>query len=259
MRCHAAWTLWFLGKHDQALVRMKQALAVAGDLSEPHGVAHTLYFAAVLHHFRREPRLTQEFAEASLEVSIEHGLVLYQASAKILRGWALVEQRLQEEGIAVMREGVAAHQATGTEMARPHFLILLGEALGKAHQAEEGLHVLEEALALIHRKGEKCYLAEVYRVKGELILMRAEEEVGHSEAPAVREAEACFQQSIQIAQQQKAKSYELRTAMSLARLYQKQDQLEAARDLLAPVFSSFTEGSDTGDLCEAKALLAGLS
>ena len=259
MRCHGAWTLWFLGKHDHALVRIKQALTVARELSEPHGVAHTLYFAAVLHHFRREPRLTQEFAEASLELSIEHGLVLYQASAKVLRGWALVEQRLREEGIALMREGLAAHQATGTEMARPHFLILLGEALGKARQSEEGLQVLEEALALIDRKGEKCYLAEVYRVKGELILMRAEKAVGHSESPAVREAEACFQQSIRIAQQQKAISYELRTSMSLARLYQKQDQQEKARDLLAPIFSSFSEGADTGDLSEAKALLADLS
>ena len=259
MRCHGAWTLWFLGKPDRALVPMKQALTVARDLAEPHGVAHTFYFAAILHHFRREPRLTQDFAEASLDVSSEHGLVLYQASAKVLRGWALVEQGLQEDGIALMREGLAAHQATGTEMARPHFLILLGEALGKAGQPDEGLDLLEKALALIHSKGERCYLAEVYRVKGELILMRAERAVVHSEAAAVSEAEACFHQSITIAQEQKAKSYELRTSMSLARLYQKQNKREEARDLLAPIFSSFTEGFDTGDLTEAKAQLAGLS
>ena len=259
LRCHGAWTLWFLGKPDRALVPMKQALTVARDLSEPHGVAHTFYFAAILHHFRREPRLTQDFADASLDVSSEHGLVLYQASAKVLRGWALVEQGLQEDGIAMMREGLAAHQATGTEMARPHFLILLGEALGKAGEPDEGLDLLEKALALIHSKGERCYLAEVYRVKGELILMRAERVVVHGEPPAVSEAEACFHQSIQIAQQQKAKSYELRTAMSLARLYQKQNKREEARDLLAPIFSFFTEGFDTGDLSEAKALLADLS
>lgn len=259
MRCHGAWTLWFLGKPDRALVSMKQALTVARDLSEPHGVAHTLYFAAILHHFRREPRLTQEFAEASLDVSSEHGLVLYRASAKVLLGWALVEQGRQEEGIALMREGLAAHQATATEMARPQFLILLGEALGKGREPEEGLGLLEEALAIINRKGEKCYLAEVYRVKGELILMRAERLVVYGETADASEAEACFHQSIKIAQQQKAKSYELRTSMSLAHLYQKQNKREEARDLLAPIFSSFTEGFDTGDLNEAKALLAGLS
>ena len=259
MRCHGAWALWFLGKPDRALVPMKQALTVAHELSEPHGLAHTFYFAATLHHFRREPRLTQEFAEASLDVSRKHGLVLYQASATVLLGWALVEQGQQNEGIALMREGLAAHQATGTQMARPHFLILLGEALGKAREPEEGLDVLEEALALVQRKGEKCYLAEIYRVKGELILMRAESVVAHSEPTAVAEAEACFHQSIRIAQQQNAKSYELRTSMSRARLYQKQDKREEAGDLLAPIFSSFTEGFDTGDLSEAKALLAGLS
>jgi len=259
MRCHGAWALWFLGKPDRALAPMKQALNVARDLSEPHGVAHTLYFAAILHHFRREPRLTQEFAEASQDVSSEHGLVLYQASAKVLRGWALVQQGWQDEGIALLREGLAAHQATGTRMARPHFLILLGEALGKAGQPEEALQLVEEALALIQRKGERCYLAEVYRVKGELILMRAETVMVHSEPSAVSEAEACFRQSIKTARQQTAKSYELRTAMSLARLYQKQNKREEARDLLAPIFSSFTEGFDTGDWSEAKALLAGLS
>ena len=242
MRCHGAWALWFLGKPDRALVPIKQALKVARDLAEPHGLAHTFYFAAILHHFRREARLTQEFAEASLDVSSEHGLVLYQASANVLRGWALVEQNLLEGGIALLREGLAAHQATGTEMARPHFLILLGEALGKARQPDEGLQVVEEALALILRKGERCYLAEVYRVKGELT--------------AISEAEACFHESIKIAQQQNAKSYELRTSMSLARLYQKQNKREEARDLLASIFSSFTEGFETGDLSEAKELLS---
>jgi len=137
--------------------------------------------------------------------------------------------------------------------------MLLGEALGNARQPDEGLTLLDEALALIHRKGEKCYLAEAYRVKGELILMRAETVVAHSESSALSEAEACFHQSIKMAQQQNAKSYELRTSMSLAHLYQKQNKREEARELLAPIFSSFTEGFDTEDLSEAKALLAGLT
>jgi len=270
MRCHGAWTLWFLGKPDQALERMKEALTVARDLSEPHGVAHTFYFAAVLHHFRREPRLSQECADASIDVSNEHGLVLYQASGKVLRGWALIEHGLQEDGIELMREGLAAHQATGTEMARPYFLILLGEALGKAHQLEEGLKVLEEALELVHRKGERCYLAEVYRTKGDLLLMQATSRRGlrattagkasrDTEALAVSKAEECFHQSVEIAQQQKARSCELRASMSLARLYQNQNKHKEAGSALAQIYDSFTEGFDTADLREAKALLDALS
>jgi predicted ATPase len=249
MRCHAAWTLWFLGQPDRALERIHEALTLARDLSEPHGLAHTLYFVAILHHLRRDPPLAQEFAEASMDVSNEHGLVLYQTSATIVRGWALMERGLQEEGIEQMREGLAAHQATGTEMARPLFLTLLGEALGKAHRTEEGLQLLEEGLALVHRQGERCYLAEIYRIKGELLLMQA------TSQKQSLQAEACFHRSINTAQEQKAKSCELRACMSLARLYQNQRKHEEARNVLAQIYDSFTEGFATADLREAKALL----
>src|SRR6185295_19331253 len=117
-----------------------------------------------VYHLRRETRLAQEFAEASMDVSSEHGLVLYDASATLVRGWALFEQGMEEEGIEQMRQGLAAHEATGTEMARPLFLSMLGEALAKADRIEEGLDLLEEGLALVHRKGERCYLAELYRI-----------------------------------------------------------------------------------------------
>ena len=270
MRCHGAWTLWFLGQPDQALERMQEALTIARELSEPHGVAHTLYFLALLHRLRREPRLSQENAEASMDVSSEHGLVLYQASATLVRGWALMEQGLQEEGIEQMRQGLAAHRATGTEMARPFFLALLGEALGKANQPEEGLKLLEEAVALVQLKGERCYLPELYRIKGGLVLMqsisrgglratRGEKAAVESALPLVALAEGCFSQSIKIAQQQKAKSWELRAAISLARLYQKQNKQEEGRDLLAEIYNRFTEGFDTMDLREAKLLLDELS
>lgn len=268
MRCHASWTLWFRGQPDQALERIHEALTLARDLSEPHGVAHTLYFVAILHHLRRESRLAQEFAEASLEVASEHGLVLYQTSATVVRGWALFERGMEEEGIEQMRQGLAAHQATGTEMARPLFLSLLGEALGKSNRTEEALHLLEEAVGLVHLKWERCYLAELYRIKGELIRMQAESqrrlgaavaerEIVDLDAPAVAEAESCFRQSINIGQQQTAKSYELRACMSLLRLYQ--GKHEESRNLLAQVYDTFTEGFDTADLREAKALLDALS
>jgi len=270
MRSHAAWVLWFLGQPDQALKRIQEAVTLARELAEPHGLAHAFYFAAVLHELRREQRLAQEYAEAAIAVSSEHGLALYQSFATIVRGWALIEQGLQQDGIEQMRQGLAAHQATGAKLARPHFLALLAEALGKVHQAEEGLRVLEEALEATHPNGEACYQAELFRIKGELILMQAADRgvsraatsgdaVVESEPPAAAQAEGCFSQSIKIAQQQKAKSWELRAVMSLARLYQNQSKQEEARALLAQIYNRFTEGFDTVDLREAKALLDELS
>ena len=116
MRCFAAWALWFLGQPDQALDRMQEALTLARELSEPHGLAHALFFAAILHQLRREERMAQEHAEAAIAISSEHGLVMYQAQATITRGWALIEQGRQEEAIEQMRQGLAAYQATGTEL-----------------------------------------------------------------------------------------------------------------------------------------------
>jgi predicted ATPase len=269
MRCFAAWALWFLGHPDQALELIQEALTLAHELSEPYGLAHALFFAAILHHLRREERKAQEHAEAALAVSSEHGLVLYQSMATITLGWALLEQGKREEALEQMRQGLAAHQATGTGVVLPHFLGLLAEALGKARQAEEGLRVLEEALE-VARHGDRCYLAELYRIKGELILMQASgrglsraatvgRAVVQAEPPAAARAEGCFKQSMEIAQQQQAKSWELRAVMSLARLYQNQGKQEEARTLLTQIYLWFTEGFDTKDLREAKALLDELS
>ena len=270
MRCFAAWALWFLGQPDQALDRIQEALTQARELSEPQGLAQLLFFGAILHQLRREERRAQEHAEAAIAVSREHGLALYQSMATITRGWALSEQGLEEEGIEQMRQGLAAYQATGAEVIRPHFLALLAEALGKARQADEGLRVSEEALAMAHRNGERYYEAELYRLKGELLLMQstgrsvsraapAGKAVVKAEPPAVSNAEGCFNQSIKIAQRQNAKSLELRAVMSVARLYQNQGRQEEARGLLAQIYNRFTEGVDTMDLREAKALLDELS
>ncbi|MEW6208099.1 MAG: AAA family ATPase [Acidobacteriota bacterium] len=270
MRCVAAWVLWFLGQTDQALERMQEALTLARELSEPPGLAYAFYFAAILHQLRREARLAQEHAEAALAVSRAHGLALYQAHATITRGWALIEQGLEEGAIEQMRWGLAVHQATGTEVLRPHFLALLAEALRKARQPEEGLRVLEEALEVAHRNGDRCYLAELYCIKGELLLMQASDQavsqaatggkaVFETEPPVIAQAADCFNQSIEIARHQQAKSWELRAAMSLARLYQKQSKQKEARQILAQIYDRFTEGFDTADLREAKTLLAELS
>jgi len=270
MPCFAAWTLWFLGQPDQALVRSSQALNLARKLSEPHGLAHALFFAAILRQLRGERRMAQDHAEEAIAVSREHGLVLYQAMATVTQAWAMSDLGRQEESNDQMRQGIASHQATGTEVILPHFSGLLAEGLNASGRVEEGLRVLDEALAKIARNGECYYHAELYRLKGELLLAQSPGRSNFraakgrpaavaAEQLALANAELCFNQSIEIAQRQRAKSLELRSVMSLARLYQTQKKRQEARGLLGKIYDGFTEGFDSSDLREAKALLAELS
>ncbi|HEX3253839.1 MAG TPA: hypothetical protein VHS05_30670, partial [Pyrinomonadaceae bacterium] len=175
------------------------------------------------------------------EVSTEHGLSIYKAFGIIARGSALVEQGFHNEGIEQIREGLAVHEATEARLARPHFLLLLAAALQKSQQVDESLRVVHEALDLSRERGEERSLAELYRLKGELLLMR--------DGPTTSNAIDCFNEAIKVAQRQKAKSWELRAAMSLARV--DKDKLP----LLSEIYNSFTEGFDTKDLQEARALL----
>ncbi|HQR38466.1 MAG TPA: hypothetical protein PLF26_08695, partial [Blastocatellia bacterium] len=162
------------------------------------------------------------------------------------------------------------HRATGTEVLLPHFLGLQAEALGRSGQAEEGLQVADDALEMAHRTGEGYYQAELYRIRGQLLLMRRKGRsvsraatgpgnVRVAEPAAIAEAEGCFNQSIKIAQQQGATSWELRATMNLARLRQRQGRCEEARSLLARIYDRFTEGFETADLRDATSLLAELS
>ena len=265
MRCFACWALWFLGRPDQGLVQIREALSLAQELSEPHGIAHSLFFAAIFHQLRREAPKSQQYAEATIAVAAEHGLVMYQALATMTRGWALAEQGHAEKAVEQIQQGLAAHLATGANL-RSQFLALLAEALNKAGRTEEGLRILEEALEAAHHSGERSYEAELYRLKGELLLKQAARRgksmvagsgiaVVDNAPSAIANAEACFNESLRISRRQKAMSLELRTATSAARFYQKLGRRSEARILLAPVYGSFTEGFDTIDLREAKALL----
>ena len=268
MRCFAAWALWFVGLPDQALTRIQEAVTLARESSDPHSLAQGLFFAAIVHQLRQEEGKARENFEAAIAVCRERGLVLYQAMATAGRGWALVLQNRDEEGFEQLGEGLTNHRLTGAEVLLPHFLALLVEAFGKTNQVDEGLRILEEALGVVQRNGEAYYQAELYRLKGELLLAQtmggaisqaASVKGRRSTGPtAVVQAETCFQRSIKIAQEQKAKSWELRSAISLARLYQNQNQQENAHKLLAEIYNSFTEGFDTIDLREAKALLNAL-
>jgi TOMM system kinase/cyclase fusion protein len=257
-RAYAGVTLWLLGYPDQALQRSREGLMLAKELAHSYSLATALAFAAWLHHFRREWQLTQERAGAGIALSTEHGFKVLVAQGTIFRGWALAQRsaaaetgQLQiEEGIAQMQQGLAAWRATGAKVFRPYGLALLADAYAQVGQIEEGLTLLGEAMAAAKDSGERRWEAELHRLKGELLLVRSPEQ--HAEA------ETCFHLALDIARRQEARSWELRAAMSQSRLWQRQGKQQEARELLAPVYGWFTEGFDTADLQEAKALLVEL-
>jgi predicted ATPase len=248
--------LWCLGYPDQALERSDVALALAQELSHPFSRAWALCFTARFHQFRWERQVTQERAEAAITLSTEQEFPLWVALGTILQGWALFEQGKNEAGIVQMRQGLAAYRNTGMEWDRPYFLALLAEAYGKAGQVEEGLAVLAEALATVDKSEERRWEAELYRLKGMLTL---QSKVQGPKSYVEKEAEECFHTAIEIARRQSAKSLELRAVMSVSRLWQKQGKKAEARQTLAEIYSWFTEGFDTKDLQEAKALLEELT
>ena len=247
-----AVALWLLGYPDQAIKRSREAVAFGRELGHPTSRALALYFASMLRQYCRDVPAVHESAEATMAIGTEHGLSLWQANGLIMRGWALAEEGACAEGIAQMRRGLTAWVTTGAETHRTYFLGLLAEALGRGCQIEEAMDVLTEALAQLNGTGTVFYAAELHRLQGEFLLRR--------DASACREkAEACFHRALDIARRQQAKSLELRAAMSLARLYREQNRQAEARPMLAECHGWFTEGFDTPDVREAKALLGQLS
>jgi predicted ATPase/class 3 adenylate cyclase len=248
---YVTWALLWLGYPDQALQRHHEALILARELSHPFSLVRTLSSAAMFYQYRREAQTSREQAEAAITLATEQGFPIWTALGTISRGGALAAQGEGAEGIAQMHQGLDAFQTTGGALLRPYGLTLLAEVYGKEGQAEAGLMVLAEAQALVDNAGGHWWQAELHRLKGELLLRQA--------VPDEHQAEICFSQALAIARRQQAKWAELRTAMCLSRLWQRQGKTEAARQLLAPIYGWFTEGFDTADLQEAKALLAALS
>jgi predicted ATPase len=242
-----ARALWYLGYPDQGLARSNEATTLARQIAHPFSLGYALSMAAVFHQYRREVRVTQERAEAAINLAQAQGFPYWMAIGSILRGWALAHQGQVQEGITQIEQGLRATRATGAEFVRPYYLGLLAEAHGIMGQPETGLTVLTEALTYAETTGGRWYAPELYRLKGELLLQQSPSNP--------TEAETCFHHAISIAQSQQAKSWELRVATSLARLWQQQDKRQGAYDLLAPIYGWFTEGFDTADLKDAKALL----
>jgi class 3 adenylate cyclase/predicted ATPase len=245
---HASRALWLLGYPDQALKRGNEALALAQGLSQPASLAFARVFVGVLHQFRGEVRAAQGNSESLIALCAEYELTNWLAVATIFHGWAMVEQGRAQEGIAQIQEGLANTRATGMSGTnRPYWLSLLAEACGETGRCDEGLSALREALATADEHENRHYEAEMHRLKGELLVKQDDSNAA--------EARNCFERAVEFARRQSAKSLELRATMSLARLLAKQGRRDEAHAILCEIYHWFTEGFDTADLKDAKALL----
>jgi class 3 adenylate cyclase/predicted ATPase len=240
--------LSYLGYADQARERDADALAEANNL----GHAYQRAYALGLHfcNWTVQPvKDTFRRAETVYAIATEHGFPMWQTLATVVRGWCLASLGKPDEGITQLQKCVSLWRSFGAEVGMPLFLTFLADACGKAGQPDEGLKHIAEAARSIEVRNERIYEAEMHRIKGELF----------RSMQRVSAAEASFREAIAVARRQSAKLFELRAANSLAHLWRYQGNRELARDLLAPVYGWFTEGFDTLDLKEAKALLDELS
>jgi predicted ATPase len=252
--------LWFQGYPDQARQWRQEALALAQEVAHPYSLDFALLHANWLAHYLREVQTLQAQTETTMRLAHEAGLGI--ANATLLRGWALVMQGQGTEGIAQLHQGMARQQVLGEALSQPYYAALLAEASQQLGQPEAGVSSVEDALTAVYTHGHHFYTAELHRLQGTLILQAAGSRPASEPArlgdlaqrPAQR-AEACLCQALEVARGQQAKSLELRAAMSLARLWQRQGKRTEAHGLLAPIYGWFTEGFDIADLQEAKALL----
>jgi hypothetical protein len=239
--------LWHRGCPDQSARAADRALAYSRQLGHAHTLAHALALAGMAAVFSRDVAAVHAYGNDCVALASEHGYALWVAAGRILEGWADAQRGEATTGIARIRDGLAASKATGTRLNKPLFLTLLAEALAFAGKIEEGLAALDDALAKAAVFGVKGWTAEIHRLRGEL--------TGRLPYPDPAKAEDSFRTALATAREQGTRGHELRAATSLARLWHDQGRRGEARDLLAPVYDSFTEGFDTADLKDAKALL----
>jgi predicted ATPase len=242
-----SWALWHCGYPDQSARATDRALAYSRELGHAHTLAYAFGLAGRAAVFARDVATVYARSNDCVAVASEHGFAYWAAWGRILQGWADVQRGEATTGIALIRDGLAAYEATGDRSATPLLLTLLAEALPLGGKIEEAIAALDDALAKAAVSGAKGWNAEIHRLCGEL--------TARLPHPDPAQAEDSFGTALAIARQQGTRGYELRAAVSLARLRRDHGRHAEARDLLAPVYGWFTEGFDTPDLKEAKALL----
>ncbi|UPJ68134.1 AAA family ATPase [Bradyrhizobium sp. 191] len=250
-RSYLGYLLWFLGRPDAARQHSEQAIANAEKIRHPFTLAFALVFGAYLCQHLRDVEGTRDHANRAMIIASEHNFLHWKQQATILRGWALTQLGETDEGLSQMRFGLDEYEAMDSWLAGCWFRCLLAEAYAKVGMRDAALRALDGALATARRTGDHSYLAEVYRLQGEIIL-------SDGDPASVQEAEELFAQSLATARKQGALSWELRTAVSLARLSLEAGRREHASLLLAPVVGKFSEGFYTPDLKQAMQLVAEL-
>ena len=254
--CRASLVSWYLGHPDLAVKRIEQAIALAREPPLHYFSLAVALLNADVHRHCGNGQLAQHSAEAAIALCEERGFANFLGQATVHRGAALALEGRAEEGVRLIHEGLATCRTTGAVLFETVYLNDLAEACGTAMRFEEGLSALAEAFAIAKRTGERFYEAELYRLKGELTLMQRSERLASG---VEQEAEECFRKAIEISRRQQAKSFELRAVMSLSRLWQQLGNKDQARQMLAETYGWFSEGFDTKDLKDAKALLEQLS
>jgi tetratricopeptide (TPR) repeat protein len=265
----SGWVLWSLGYPDRALSKSEEALALARRLNHPQTLALALFMSSFVHFLRREFEESCKQSQASMAVSLEHELPQTLAWSSAHHGLSLAALDEGEKGIRQARESIDRQRALGAELARPNFLGMLAEMQGRYGRVDEGLSTVREALEIAHRTGERAKEAMIHNVRGQLLLKKtgvsAEASEIHVTSDSVnreqliKEAEESFLEGIRVAKAQKAKGWELRVTTSLCRLWHGLGRTEEAREMLSQIYNWFTEGFETKDLKEARALLEELS
>jgi predicted ATPase len=242
-------TLCILGFPDQALQKAEETLTIARTLSSPLSLAFCHCLINQVFQFLRQAEKAKEIGEECIVLCDEHGIMLEKAWVSCPYGWAIAQLGRVEEGIQLTRAALHIQLSIGAQVARPQFLAMFSETLWRGGRIAEAVAAAEEGLAVSARNEERYYDAELWRLKGELLALQGQ----------AAEAESCFHKAIKISCQQAAKSFELRAATSLARLWQKQGKRKEALQLLGDIYGWFTEGFDTADLREAASLHKELS
>jgi len=250
-----ALVLWFLGYPDRSLACSDQALELARRIDHPFSLAFALSFSALLHELRRDAQAASARADAAIAVSVEHGFPVFLLMAKILRAWARAEQGDTEAAIVDVREALDTAITAGALLFRSLALGVMARACLLAGRSSDGLEALGEALALIDRSGKHFYEAELHRLHCELLAQEARQAGDLNDAGATR-AKNCLLRALEVGSQQQAKSWELRTLISLFHLARDAAQRASAREQLAAAYGWFTEGFETPDLREAATILS---
>jgi tetratricopeptide (TPR) repeat protein len=243
-----SWALWLLGYADMAIRRMDAAIQRADAISHPHSQAYACYYASILHALRGEVVAAQGYAERCIALSEEHGFRQWRGLAHAIRGICLTLLDPSSSALEEIRVALEQYRGAGYQFGITALYVLLCPAFLSSRNSEAALELIEQGLATTSRNSERIFEAELYRLKARALLVR-----GAPDAQA--EAQSLLDQALTTARNQHAKALELRAAIDTAELWMDQNKREQARDFLAPVHACFTEGFDTHDLRQAKALL----